>query len=474
MAAPLLFVGLPALLAVAVYWLADRPPRRVRPERLNLWLAVAAAAGAACLTLLAIWLPLDERVLWGRLMISSSYSLLGRTLSFDAADRLSLALMFGQGALLFLGAAIAPSGRYYLPAGLAVLGVLAAAMFVRPFIFAPLFLELAAAAAVLMLAGESPRQTRGAWRYLVFMTLALPFILISGWLLEGNAGTAPGPQALNVALTLGIGFAILLAAVPFQSWVPMVAQDAPPLAAAFVLVVMQQAVVFLLLTFLGAYPALGQNPTVYRAFTVLGGGMVLVGGLFAVGQRNLGRTLGYAVLVDIGAVLLGVGLQTPAGAAAALTALTLRGIALCLWGIGDAQLRQAGGGDDFDSLRGLGRRHPFAAAAAIFGLLSLVGFPLTAGFAGRWALLRLLAEIHPTGAILLWLAMASIALVCIRALAALLAASPDEPVAPRAETPAAMLVYGLGVLVVLALGAFPQWLLPVVANAAAVYSHPLP
>jgi len=474
MAAPLVFVGLPALLAVAVYWLADRPPRRVPKEHLNLWLALAAAACAACLALLAIALPLDQRVLWGRLTISSSFPILGRTLTFEAANRLSLALMYGQGALLFVAAAFAPSGRYFLPAGLAALGLLAAAIFVQPFIFAPLFLELAAAVLVPMLAGESPRQTRGAWRFLVFMTLALPFILLSGWLLEGNAGTELGTQTLDVALTVGVGFAILLAVVPFQSWVPMVTQDAPPLAGAFVLVVMQQAVVFLLLTFLGAYPGLGQNPTVYRTFTVMGGGMVLVGGLFAVGQQNLGRTLGYAVLIDIGAVLLGVGLQSPAGIAAALTTLTLRGMALCLWGIGDAELRRAGGGDDFASLRGLGRRYPFAAAAAVFGLLSLVGFPLTAGFAGRWALLRLLAQIHPTGAILLWLAMASIALVCIRALAALLADSPDEPAAPGVEATGAKLVYSLGVVIVLALGTFPQWLLPLVANAAAVYNHSAP
>jgi len=211
---------------------------------------------------------------------------------------------------------------------------------------------------------------------------------------------------------------------------------------------------------------------IYRTLTVMGGAMVSVGGLFALGQQNLGRTLGYAVLVDIGAVLLSIGLQSAAGTAAALTALTLRAVALCLWAMGDAQLRRVAGGDDFESLRGVGRRYPFAAAAAIFGLLSLVGFPLTAGFAGRWALLRLLAQIHPTGAILLWLAMASVSLVCVRGLAALLSAPLGEEAAPAArEAPGAILVYGFGVVVVLALGAFPQWLLPLVANAAAAFGR---
>ena len=54
----------------------------------------------------------------------------------------------------------------------------------------------------------------------------------------------------------------------------------------------------------------------------MGGGMAAVGGLFAFGQQNFGRALGYALLIDIGAVLLALGLGTSAGVVAALTALT--------------------------------------------------------------------------------------------------------------------------------------------------------
>jgi multicomponent Na+:H+ antiporter subunit D len=239
-------------------------------------------------------------------------------------------------------------------------------------------------------------------------------------------------------------------------------------------VVLQQAIVCLMLVFLSAYPWLGQNPIVRRTLIVLGGGMVAVGGLFAFGQQNFGRVAGYAMLIDVGAVALALGLGTSAGVSAALTALTLRGLALALWAIGCDQLRRAAGADDFKSVRGLAREYPLASAAVIFGLLSLVGFPLTAGFPARWALIRLLTQIHPTGAILLVLGMGSVSLVAVRGLAALLLPREGQPVglswAVVREKPGEMLVYGLGMVVILALGAFPQWVLPVVAQAAVVFS----
>ncbi|HLE26474.1 MAG TPA: proton-conducting transporter membrane subunit [Anaerolineales bacterium] len=468
MAAPILFVALPLAAAPLLYLL--RRWRRVG--------TVLAAGLALCLTLLALGLPLDQPLaLLGGTIIRSSMTVLGRAFEIDPVDRLALAFVFSQAAALFLGAGLHGAGRYYLPAGQAILGLLAAAAFVRPFLFAALFLEIAAALAVFMLGDEARPVTRGALRFLVFMTLGMPFILLTGWLIEGSAASPEDVSFVAKAtLLLAAGFAVLLAVAPFHTWLPAVAEHSPPLAAAFVFTVMSFIPLFLLLSFLGAYTWLGQNPAVYRALTVAGGGMALVGALFAFGQRNFRRSMGYAMMVDIGAVLLAIGLGTPAGAEAALGALALRGLALSLWGVSLDQLRRAGGGDDdFDALRGLARRYPFASTALILSLLSLVGFPLTAGFPARWALLRLLTQIHPTGAILLLLGMVSVALVCVRGLGALLApvesGDEDLELAPRwSEKPSAVVVYSLGVLAVLVLGAFPQWLLPLVARTASVFT----
>src|SRR5205085_149467 len=216
----------------------------------------------------------------------------------------------------------------------------------------------------------------------------------------------------------------------------------------------------------------GQNPAVYRALTLAGGGMVLFGALFVFGQRNFGRMLGYVVIIDFGAVMLGLGLGTLAGVESALITSILRGLALPFWAAGLVRLRQAAGSDQFESLRGYGRREPVAAAMVIISLLSLVGFPLTAGFTGRWALLSLLAQIHPSGAILLLISMVSVAYVCARGLAYLL--SRQGPPIETAPVPAGRLdaaLFTLGFTLILALALFPQWLLPAVAETAAAFSR---
>ena len=472
MPAPLLFVVIPFLLAPLVYLV-----QRVRA--VGIVLSVLAAVALAGL---ALTLPFGRPITaLGGLVFDDTATVLGRSFLVEPGDRLALAFLFGQAALIFLVSGIADPGRTFLPASLGCLGLLSASLFVRPFLFAAFFLELAAAMAVLMLAAEtpglrlSPKATRGALRFLVYTTLGLPFILLTGWLLEASAASPADPTFIRQAtLSLMFGFAVLLAVAPFHSWVPAIAEHAPPLAAVFVFTVMRQAVMFLLLAFLANFTWLSQNAAVYRALTLAGGGMVLFGAIFVFGQRNFGRMLGYVMLIDFGAVLLGVGLGTLAGVQSALVTMVLRGVALPLWAAGLSQLRLAAGSDKFEDLRGYARRYPVAAGAVILALLSLVGFPLTAGFPGRWALLSLLAQIHPSGAVLLLIGLVSVAFVCARGLASLLARVelPAEtgPAAASGRRLTAAL-YALGFTVVLALGLFPQWLLPAVAETASAFSQ---
>ncbi len=83
--------------------------------------------------------------------------------------------------------------------------------------------------------------------------------------------------------------------------------------------------------------------------------------------------------------------------------------------------------------------------------------------------MSLLAQIHPSAAVLLLLAIGSVSFVCARGLNSLLL-TPDSEAAPLWSFPAVsrvtLGVYTLGVTVVLALGLFPQWLLPAVADTA--------
>src|SRR5688572_28436267 len=162
MSAPFLFIGLPIFSAVIIY-LFRRSPRLV---------AILAAGLSLLLAICARTLLLDEPInLLGGAIIRSSSVVLGRTFAVEPINRLGLVFIFVQAAGLFLATLLVEPGRFFLPGGMAILGLLAAALFVQPFLFAALFLELAAALAVFMLAGEigeARQATRGALRFLVF------------------------------------------------------------------------------------------------------------------------------------------------------------------------------------------------------------------------------------------------------------------------------------------------------------------
>lgn len=470
MIVPLVMLAGPAAMALAVFAL-----------RRWLWAQSALAAlTAAAFALLALQVPLDQvAVFAGRdIEFRAAWVVLGRSFTFIPDDRPSLVFIYLASMIFFAAAGAGKTSRAFLPVGLIIVSLLAATIFVQPFLFAALFLEMIAAFAALILSDDDHRSTHGSLRLLVFVTLGVPFILLAGWQLEGVATSPDDPTLLvRATLLLNIGLLILLAVVPFHSWMPSVAEESPPLAAAFVFTVVQAAVIFFTLKFFAQFSWLRANPMEFAALRLGGLAMIVGGGAFAFAQRRFGRLMGYAMMADLGAVLLAVGLATADGLRAALAILALRVIGLAVWGLGLGWLRAGEGegrGDDLSDLAGKAWRMPFAAVAVVVGGLSLAGFPLTAGFAGRWALYRLLAADNIVPAIVLLLASGSVVLAYARGLAALLRRTADEEEEPAGEHwpregQAAAIFLGIGVAAIILLGIFPQWFLPAVTSAAQAF-----
>jgi formate hydrogenlyase subunit 3/multisubunit Na+/H+ antiporter MnhD subunit len=146
---------------------------------------------------------------------------------------------------------------------------------------------------------------------------------------------------------------------------------------------------------------------------------VILGGLTAMGQRRWGALVGYAMLVDWGAGLIALGQGTHAGIERATLMLIWRALSLLLVGTGWSALYAAADKrDDIECCRGLLVRRPLSVLALLIGLLSLAGFPLTPGAAGRWPLIVDLMASQPTTAAVLILAGVGVSvgtLVSVRA-----------------------------------------------------------
>lgn len=357
--------------------------------------------------------------------IDTPLNLLGRVLRIREPERVPLLLLFICSAIIFGMSWRAPQGWTFIPIGLAVLAAFSAALLIRPFVYAALALEAAAALAVLMIQGErqGERSTTGAMRYLVCATLALPLFLLAGWSID-RAGTVNLADAEAVAAAYGPsiflllgGFSLLLGAIPLYSWIHPVAKQSPPLVTAFLGTVSIGVVTFLLLSFWQAFAWLRTSPMLQNAFTAAGMLLLLLGGGLAWAQRSFSRVLACALFIELGCVMLMFISSTPLAIESLAFSVIARAIGLSVFGIGIWRLRAMRGSDDFEDIRSVNDLWTMVALMA--GGLSMAGLPGTIGFVARWTSARAYSSADAEGLVLLLIACGSVGIGVMRGVAAM-------------------------------------------------------
>ena len=258
---------------------------------------------------------------------------------------------------------------------------------------------------VYVLAGIDRRSRVGgeaALKYFLLGAFASAFFLYGIALLYGATGTTkiPGiaaqiaplglsvhPMLLGGMALLFIGFGFKIAAVPFHMWTPDVYDGAPtPVTAYMAVAVKAAAFAALVRVLLQAFG--GIHPQWEQVIWWLAAVTMVVGNLIALAQRTLKRMLAYSSIAHAGYLLTALVAGSVAGAAAFLfyllfyTLMTVGAFAILA-------LKGRGGERDvlIDDLAGLAETHPWLAFAMTICMLSLLGFPGTAGFIGKWYIL---------------------------------------------------------------------------------------
>jgi formate hydrogenlyase subunit 3/multisubunit Na+/H+ antiporter MnhD subunit len=441
-------------------------------RRLQTLVALVAAAVAAVLGAGALWLPLGQVVQVGgrQVALGEPAQVIGRQLMLTGGDRQALGWMFLVSAALFLIGGRARSGTAFFSLGLAILGLVSAALVVQPFLYSALLLTIAAILAAILVQGGTPGRTRGAFRYLVLMTLALPMFLVAGWLVDLYAFNPTDiGLARSVVLVLTGGFALLLGVAPFHIWIGPMAEESPPIASVFVLAVVNSAVWFMLFDILQAYPWLAAQPDIFRAMQLVGLLTAAVGGVLAFSSYDFAHVLGYGVLADYGCALVALSTHTSAGLGVVMLATLMRPVGLAILALGMALARERAHSSEFEKLSGLAWSSPWTAAALIVGGFSVAGLPPLAGFVGRWAEVRLMATAQPAAdlpfyALAILAVTVGVAAGALRGMDFLLAAPAHQAATPAplaslrlaAREPRLMIALIMAVLTVgFVLGLFP-------------------
>ena len=111
---------------------------------------------------------------------------------------------------------------------------------------------------------------------------------------------------------------------------------------------------------------------------------IVIGNVGAIGQSSIKRMLAYSSVAQAGYMLAGVVVSTRLGVSAvvfylfAYTVMNLAAFAVVV-----ARERETPYGDDLRALHGLGADRPWLAWPMTIAMLSLAGFPATAGFFGK-------------------------------------------------------------------------------------------
>ncbi len=474
MSSPLVWVVFPILAAILLYSL--RRWKRV--------IYIAGVLFSLLLALLAWQLPVGDAISLGfpglpPLKIADTLTAFGRPFILDRSIQPLLALIYLGVSLWFTGAYVAGVDRLFIPLGLGMAALIAASLSAGPSLYAVLVILIAALISVPILSPPGRPVQNGVLRFITFQTLGMCIILFADWLLSVvRVSPDQASLALPTTILMGLGFALVTAILPFHTWVPMLAEEAHPYAAAFIFFMLPASVALLGLDYLESFRSLGTYDLLITAIRLIGALMVMVGGLWAAFERHLGRIFGFAVTVQIGMALLAISLGSQTGAGTPLLGLFFgqllpQGAAIALWALALSALRSREPSLRFRKVQGLARSLPIAAAGIILSNFSLAGFPFLASFPGDVALWSALMLRSLPTAIFSLLGNAFLFAAGLRTLAVLVTGESQEDWRITEGGWQSFLLLA-GLLALFVLGLAPQWFLPTMANLAQLFGSTAP
>jgi NADH-quinone oxidoreductase subunit N len=412
MSAPLIWIILPAVASI-IFWLM-----RERRGRMTLLATVFCLLFAG----LALVLPIGAPVRLGPISftVNSTLALAGRRLILDSSDRPMLVFLFFLCSFWFAGSYAAGSTNLFIPFSLGMVALLIASLAVEPFLYAALLVEMAVLLAVPMLTPPGTFLGQGVLRFLIFQTLAMPFILLAGWAM---AGVEANPSSLILiqlsTAFLGLGFAFWLAVFPFYTWIPLLAEQTFPYVSGFIFFALPTVSLVLGQDFLTNFAWIRNSPGMFQVIGQVGLLMIVTAGAWAAFQNDLARVFGYAVIVEGGFSLLATSLVGVEGRQLFTSMFLPRMLSIGLWALCLSIIRSEVGSTRFEDVRGIVVKMPYACAGLAVASLTLAGLPILGMFPIRLALMENLAQVSFVNALVALAGMVGMLFSTFRVLAVL-------------------------------------------------------
>jgi NADH-quinone oxidoreductase subunit N len=293
-----------------------------------------------------------------------------------------------------------PAGEYYATMLFAIVGMMLMAQ-ATDLLVIFLALETMSIAVYVMtgLRRDQQQSTEAAFKYFLLGAFASSFFLYGIAFLYGVTGTtqiqqlsteiAAKSMSDNPMILLGIGllivgFAFKIAAVPFHMWTPDAYEGAPTVVTGFMSTgVKAAAMAAFVRVFLSGIDQMILDWAPVLQWVAIA--TMVVGTVVGVAQTSLKRMLAYSSIAHGGYMLAGLVAGNDVGKASILFYLAAYALTnLGAFGIIAILGTRERANDDLRDYAGLWHSHPGLATLMTFFLLSLGGFPPTAGFIAKW------------------------------------------------------------------------------------------
>lgn len=401
MSAPLIWIVLPLLISVALWFVQSK-------TRLVLIISLILCG---LLGLIALLQPIGGVVKIGptSIELKTTLVLLGRSFILENKDRFFLVFINFAAVFWFLGARISKTPSKFIPLSLAIISLLTAALAVEPFLYSAVLIELAVIISLPMLINRDEPIGKGVLRYFIYQSLAMPFILFAGWMLSGTqANPSDVSQLQFAALLLGLGFAFWLAVFPFHVWIPELASEGHSYIVGFLLSCLPPVYLLIMLKYLNGLIWLKDAAFLVPTLQIVGAVMIVTGGIWAAVQTDLKRLFGFTVIIQSGFSLICISLQNSQGNELFYLSLIPHMLSLGVFAYALAVLqRHQISSAQFKNLSGMIRNFPVLFTSVICSLFSVIGLPLFAGFSLNLELFGLLGN----RSLIIWIMLGYIGLM---------------------------------------------------------------
>jgi NADH:ubiquinone oxidoreductase subunit 5 (subunit L)/multisubunit Na+/H+ antiporter MnhA subunit len=231
-----------------------------------------------------------------------------------------------------------------------------------------------------------------------FMLLGLAFI----WSLKGSfdMSTLSIPLDNKVALwaylCLAAGAFAKAGAMPFHTWVPDMAEDAPTPVTAFLPASLDKllGIYFFARISLDVFQL---NPSMNTVLMALGSFTIMAAVMMALVQHDLKRLLGYHAVSQVGYMILGIATANPVGIAGGLFHMLNHAIYKSCLFFSAGNVEKKMGTTDLEKFGGLGSVMPVTFVSFLIASFAISGVPPFNGFASKWMIYQGIIETGKAG-----------------------------------------------------------------------------